>query len=70
MLRAGQRCFELLALVGSPQHFYSFPWSRPRRTSNFSVRIEQVNFFNWLSNVKNLVFPNGYEHMRNVIQWH
>ena len=32
-------------------------------------RIEQLNFFDWLSNVKNLVLSNGCEHMRNVIQW-
>ena len=30
---------------------------------------EQITFFNWLSNVKNLVFSNGFEHVRNVIQW-
>ena len=29
-------------------------------------RIEQFNFFNWLSNVKNLAFSNGFEYMRNV----
>ena len=33
-------------------------------------RIKQFNFFNWLSNVKNLVLSNGSEHLRNVIQWH
>ena len=32
-------------------------------------RIEQLNFFDWLSNVKNLVLSNGCEHVRNVIQW-
>ena len=32
-------------------------------------RIEQLNFFDWLSNVKNLVRSNGSEHVRNVIQW-
>ena len=32
-------------------------------------RIEQLNFFNWHSNVKNLVLSNGCEHVRNVIQW-
>ena len=32
--------------------------------------IEQFNFFNWLSNVKNLVFLNGSKHLRIVIQWH
>ena len=32
-------------------------------------RIEQLNFFNWLSNVKNLVVSSGCEHVRNVIQW-
>ena len=31
---------------------------------------EQLNFFNWLSNVKNLVLSNGFEHVRNVIQWY
>ena len=32
--------------------------------------IKQLNFFNWLSNVKNLVLSNGSEHVQNVIQWH
>ena len=32
-------------------------------------RIEQLHFFDWLSNFKNLVFSNGSEHVRNVIQW-
>ena len=32
-------------------------------------RIEQLKFFDWLSNVKNLVLSNGYEHVENVIQW-
>ena len=32
--------------------------------------MEQVNFFNLLSNVKNFVHSNGFEHLRNVIQWH
>ena len=32
-------------------------------------RIEQLNFFNWISNVENLVLLNGCEHVRNVIQW-
>ena len=31
-------------------------------------RIEQLNFFDWLSNVKNLVLSNGCKHVRNVIQ--
>ena len=31
-------------------------------------KIEQVNVFNWLSNVKNVVFSNGSKHVRNVIQ--
>ena len=32
-------------------------------------KIEQCNFSNWLSNVKNLVLlNNGSEHVRNVIQ--
>ena len=29
-------------------------------------RIEQFNFFNWLSNVKNLLLSNGSEYVRNV----
>ena len=32
-------------------------------------RIEQLNFSDWLSNVKNLVLSNGCEHVRSVIQW-
>ena len=32
--------------------------------------IEQFNFFNWLSNVKNLVPSNSSKHARNVFQWH
>ena len=32
-------------------------------------RIEQLNFFDWLSNIKNLVLSNDCEHVRNVIQW-
>ena len=33
-------------------------------------RIEKLNFsIGWLPNVKNLVFSNGCEHVRNVIQW-
>ena len=32
-------------------------------------RIEQLNYFDWLSNVKNLVLSNGFEHVQNVIQW-
>ena len=32
-------------------------------------RIKQLNFFDWLSNVKNLVLSNGCEHVQNVIQW-
>ena len=32
-------------------------------------KIEQLNFFDWLSNVKNLVVSNGCEHVQNVIQW-
>ena len=32
-------------------------------------RTKQFNFFNWLSNVKNLVLSNGSEYVRNVIQW-
>ena len=33
-------------------------------------RIKQFDFFNWLSNVKNLVLSNGFEHLRNVFPWH
>ena len=33
-------------------------------------RIEQINFFNWLSVDKNIILSNGSEHLRNVIQWH
>ena len=33
-------------------------------------RIEQFNFFNWLSNSKNLVLSYGFEHVRDVIQWY
>ena len=32
--------------------------------------IKQLNFFNWLTNVKNLALSNGSEHLRIVIQWH
>ena len=32
-------------------------------------RINQLNFFNWLSNVKNLVVSNGCKHVENVLQW-
>ena len=32
-------------------------------------KTEQINLFNWLSNVKNLVFSNGFEYEQNVIQW-
>ena len=31
--------------------------------------IEQLKFFDWLFNVKNLVLLNGCEHVRNAIQW-
>ena len=41
------------------------------RTNVASKRgIKQLNFFNWLSNVKNLVLLNGSEYLQNVIQWH
>ena len=33
-------------------------------------RNKQRDFFNWLSNVKNLVLSNGFEYVRNVIQWY
>ena len=36
---------------------------------NCKKRIEQLNFFDWLWNVKNLVLWNGFELVRNVIQW-
>ena len=36
---------------------------------NCKWRIEQLNFFDWLWNVKNLVLWNGSELVRNVIQW-
>ena len=40
------------------------------RTKIASKRsIKQLNVFNWLSNVKNLVLSNGSEHVRNVIQF-
>ena len=32
-------------------------------------RIEQLNFFDWLSNGRNLVLANGSKHVQNVIQW-
>ena len=32
-------------------------------------RIEQLKFFDWILNVKNLVLSNGSEHVQNVIQW-
>ena len=32
-------------------------------------KIQLLNFFNWLSNVKNLVLWNGSEYVGNVIQW-
>ena len=31
-------------------------------------RTEQINFFNWLSNLKKLVLSNGFKNVRNVIQ--
>ena len=31
-------------------------------------RIEQLNFFGWFLNVKNLVLSNGCEHVQNVIR--
>ena len=37
--------------------------------SNCKRRIEQLSFFDWLSNIKNLVLRNGSELVRNVIQW-
>ena len=33
-------------------------------------RTEQLNFFNWLLNVKNLVLSNGSEYVRDVIHWY
>ena len=32
-------------------------------------RIEQINFFDWLRNVKNLVLWNRYKLVRSLIQW-
>ena len=42
-----------------------------KRVLDFNCKrmIEQLNFFDWLSNVKNLVLSNGCEHVRNAIQW-
>ena len=67
-------------------HLTSFPLPGPNHVQlNFNTkmqdvkrvldliatrRIKQFNFFNWLSNVKNLVLLNGSKHVRNVIQWH
>ena len=61
-----------------------FPLPGPNRSQNltpkckiFNVfwtkiaskkRTEQLNFFSWLSNVKNRVPSNGSEYVRNVIQ--
>ena len=36
---------------------------------NCKMGIEQLNLFDWLWNVKNLVLWNGSELVRNVIQW-
>ena len=36
---------------------------------NCKKRIKQLNFFDWLWNVKNLVLWNGSELVRNAIQW-
>ena len=36
---------------------------------NCKRRIEELNFFDWLWNGKNLVLWNGSELVRNVIQW-
>ena len=33
-------------------------------------RTEQLNFLNWLPNVKNLVLSNGSENVKNKIQWY
>ena len=35
---------------------------------NCKRRIEQLIFFDWLSNVKNLLLSNGCELVRNMIQ--
>ena len=44
-----------------------------KRVVDFNIaskrRLEQLKFFDWFSNVKNLVLSNGSEHVRNVIQW-
>ena len=42
--------------------------SKPVLGFNCKRRVEQLNFFDWLSNVKNLVLSNGCELVRNVIQ--
>ena len=36
---------------------------------NCKKRIEQLHFFDWLWNVKNLVLWNGSKLVQNVIQW-
>ena len=40
------------------------------RVLDLKCKKKQFQFFNWLSNVKNLVLSNGSKHMWNVIQWH
>ena len=32
--------------------------------------LNNLIFFNWLSNFKNLVLSNGSENVKNVIQWY
>ena len=43
---------------------------RPQGLHLCKRRIKQFHVLNWLSNIKNLVFLNGSEHLRIVIQWH
>ena len=42
-----------------------------KRVMGFNCKksIEQLNFFDWLWNVKNLVLWKGSELVQNVIQW-
>ena len=42
--------------------------SKPVLGFNCKRRIEQLNFFDWLSNLKNLLLSNDCELVRNVIQ--
>ena len=44
-----------------------------KRVLEFNIankrRIDQPKFFDWLSNVKNLILSKGCKHVRNEIQW-